>query len=215
MLVSDVISRASILLEDVSLVRWQQAEMFLWIASAQQEIVKYVPDSFSVTEVISLAKGTKQTIPTEGYRLLDIIRNMGTGSTPGQQVTITTKEALDAVRPLWHQDKGQEVEHYIYNPETDRKVFYVYPGLTRETKVEIIYSKNTPLNFSSTTDSLNIQDAWIESIVNYVVYRCLSKDTDYGNNSKGMSYGKMFYSSLGQERIAKSLTDPNRVISEQ
>ena len=76
--VQSVVDRVQTTLQDTSGVRWAVAsELVLWVNDAQREIALFKPDATAVNETVALATGTKQAIPTEGNRLLNVVRNMG------------------------------------------------------------------------------------------------------------------------------------------
>ena len=73
--VVDILDRASIILQDSTNVRFPNSELLKFFNDAQKEVVLHRPDAKMVNEVFSCANGSKQTIPTAGLRLIEIIRN--------------------------------------------------------------------------------------------------------------------------------------------
>ena len=69
MIASDITSRARILLNDVDATRWIDAELFKWISDAQKLVAMMRPDASVATFVMTLIAGTRQTIPSTGFRL--------------------------------------------------------------------------------------------------------------------------------------------------
>lgn len=140
----EILSRAGVILQDTTSVKWPIAELLDWLHDAQREIVLRKPDAYSKNTSIQLTVSqTKQSIPSDGVMLLDVVRNLGTdGSTPGRAITRTERPILDQQRPDWHTDTpSATVKHYMFN-EKDPKTFYVYPPQPGSSPghVEIIYS---------------------------------------------------------------------------
>jgi len=110
MKVSDLIQRARKLLNDEDQVqyRWADAELISWINDAQRAVATLRPDACPDTKIVNLVAGTKQSIPAENFRLLDIVRNVASdGVTPGRAVGIIERETLDLFDPYWHKGKAQ------------------------------------------------------------------------------------------------------------
>lgn len=211
----EIVSRASSLLFDLTQVRWPTAELLLWIADAQQLIAQQVPDSVSVTTSITLVPGTKQRLPSSPIaynRLISLVRNLGAGGAePGAGITLTTREALDAVRPNWHADVGStEIQHYVYDPEADRLTFWVYPGLPESTRVEAVLARACPTTIALGQD-LIVSDMWSNTVLDWVMFRALSKQSDFGSaGPRAESHARAFAAAVGMEYSTRGLTNPNR-----
>ena len=136
--VQSVIDRVQKTLQDTTGVRWPVVdELVLWVNDAQREIALLKPDASAKNVTVTLAVGTKQDIPSDGNRLLRVVRNMsaassGVGKRAGR---IVSREVLDAQTPDWHDplvtgDAAHVavVKHYIYDEQNPRN-FYVYPGV--------------------------------------------------------------------------------------
>jgi hypothetical protein len=192
MIASDITSRVRILLNDIDATRWLDSELFKWINDAQKLVAMMRPDASVATFVMSLIAGTRQSIPTGGFRLLDVIRNVVTvtGSTaanqvvtvPGRSVRIVDREVLDTQDPFWHTATGSaEIKHFIYDNRSPT-LFYVYPPATTAAKLEVVYSV-APTEVAAAGDTLSISDIYLDVILNYVMYRAYSKDAEYASNA--------------------------------
>lgn len=206
MKVSDIIDRARILLNDQDGTRWLDAELVSWINDAQKLIAIHRPDASVALSALTLAAGTKQQIPTDGFRLLDVIRNVGSdGSTPGRSIRIVDREVLDSQDPLWHTaTQSGTIKHFIYDNRSP-KTFYVYPPAVSGTKIEAMYSVSPAVityNAGSPTTTLNtdlaISDIYLEVVLNYVMYRSYSKDAEFSQNPQlATGYLQTVFSILG------------------
>lgn len=206
MKVSDIITRARILLNDQDGTRWLDNELVSWINDAQKLIALVRPDSSVSNSTVTLVVGTKQSIPTGGFRLLDVIRNMNVdGITGGRSIRAVDREVLDSQDPMWHTTTTSgTIKHFIYD-NRNPLAYYVYPPAIAGTKIEIMYSvAPTEItynagNVSATMNTdLTVSDIYLESVLNYVMYRAYSKDAEFSQNPQlAAGYLQTVYSMLG------------------
>lgn len=196
MLASDIISRAQFVLNDNGGVRWTDPELLKWISDGQRVIALVRPDSVSENAAMTLVAGTKQRIPANGMRLLDVIRNLTPTGDPDRSVRMVDRETLDAQSYNWHYSTAGKTVNFIYD-NRDPLHFYVYPPAVANAKLEILYSK-TPSEITSSSQSLDLLDIYAEPIFNYVLFRAYSKDAEFGANA-GLAQGylSLFNSLLG------------------
>ena len=185
MKVSDVISRVRAILndEDATGYRWSNTELISWINDSQNVVAVFRPDACPGDAVVTLAAGTKQAIPTNGFRLLDVIRNIASdGTTPGRSIRIVNRDLLDSYEPDWHSaTKQSTVKHFMYD-ERNPLVYHVYPPVNSGVKLELLYAKY-PAALTSTSDDLGVADSYMEFIVNYTLFKSYAKDAEYSNNA--------------------------------
>jgi hypothetical protein len=209
-----IIDKVSTILLDTSNVRWTRAELLGWLNEAQKVVVAAKPSASVVTASIRLAAGTKQAIPTAGWLLLDITRNMGTtGATAGAAIRIVTREVLDAFQPTWHSATATDaVENYIFSLN-DEETFYVYPPNTGDGYVEMSYSK-VPTVITSEGSVIGVSDMYESVLIDYVCYRAHIKDSEY---AAGVQLASTFLSSvqmaLGLKAQSETTDSPNRNIA--
>ena len=197
MLASDIISRARTILNDVDGVRWLDTELLNWINDGQRLIALVRPDSSVSNTTVTLVAGTKQTIPADGLRLLDVTRNIGANGAGGRVCRNVDRDVLDTQNINWHSEAQMDVvKNFVYD-NRDPKTFYVYPPATTSAKLEIIYSKN-PTNCVDTASTLAVADIYADPLLNYVLYRAYSKDAEFAQNSNLSSgYLATFQGMLG------------------
>lgn len=200
MKVSDVISRVRFILNDAdaSGYRWTDAELIDAINDAQGVIAIHRPDAFPVDEVATLVAGSKQTLPTGGYRLMDVIRNIGSdGTTPGRAIRPTDRDTLDAYDPYWHTNtKKGEVKNFLYD-ERNVNVFYVNPPVNAGVKVQVLYAKR-PTTLTATNNDLAIADSYFEAVILFTLFRAYAKEADFAGNAQlAGNYLSLFASLLG------------------
>jgi hypothetical protein len=215
--VQSVIDRVQTTLQDTTGVRWPVVgELVLWINDAQREIALLKPDASAKNTTITLVDGTKQDIPSDGNRLLRAVRNMSAASsgTGKRSVRLVQREVLDAQTPDWHDplvsgDAAHTniVKHYIYDEQNPRN-FYVYPGVSGDAYLEIIYSANP--STVAQGDNLDIPDIYANAVMNYVLYMAYMKDAEYaGNNQRAASHFQIFTTSVTGKGQVDALTTPN------
>lgn len=196
---SVILSRAKDILQDITSVRWTEAELMRWLSDAQREVVLYRPEAcVSNASVALAANSTKQSLPANALRLLDITRNMGAnGATPGRAIRLVHREIMDAQTPDWHTaTASSEVLHYMFDAR-DPKNFYVYPRPSSTLYVEAIYSI-APTEIVTSTQTLSVEDIFANVLLDYLLYRAYTKDSDYaGNGQRAVAHYQAFANALG------------------
>jgi hypothetical protein len=198
MLASDVLTRARLVLNDIDKVRWLDEEGFQWLTDGQRTIVLVRPDACVANIVDPLVPGTRQEIPTGGFRLLDIMRNAPNGATiGGRSVRLVDRDVMDTQNPAWHTGTPSLVITNFIFDNRDPTVYYVYPPAAPGAKLEIIYSK-APTTVAALTDILSLTDIYIDPLLNYLLFRCYSKDAQFAQNAQlASAYLQTFLGMLG------------------
>ena len=215
---TNLLSRIEDILQDTTSVRWPEAELLRYINDAQREIVNYRPESSAKTDNVQLVTGTKQTLPTDGLRLIKVTRNMSDasgGATGKRAVRIVNVDILNTQEPDWNAptvsgdaQHGTVVKHYIFD-EDDPKNYYVYPGVNGNAYLEIVYSK-VPTDLSSGSSNLDIDDIYGNAVIDYVLFRAYQKDSEYaGNAQRSATHYQLFLQCIGQGMQAQELLSPN------
>lgn len=215
--VQSVIDRVQSVLQDTTGVRWPVVgELVLWVNDAQREIALLKPDASAVNTTVTLVSGTKQEIPAASNRLLKVVRNMSaaSGGTGARAIRLVDISVLDAQSPDWHDPSvtgdaahTNIVKHYAYE-ESNPRNFYVYPGVSGNAYVELIYSANPAT--VALADNLSIPDIFANAIMNYVLYMAYMKDAEYaGNQQRASSHFKLFTASVTGKGQIDSMMNPN------
>lgn len=206
MLASAIIDRATIILQDESNVRWPRTELLKWVNDAQREIVLARPDALAENASIALAAGTKQSIPNTAIQLLDVVRNQN-----GRAIRMVSREIMDAQQPDWHtHTQSSTIKHFMFDVR-DPKHFYVYPPAVVGTQVEAIYS-TAPADVASESGSISLNDVYANAMLDYVLYRAYSKDSDYaGNAQRATAHYGAFAQSIGLKTQTDTAVSPKAV----
>ena len=215
--VQSVVDRVQSVLQDTTGVRWPVVgELVLWVNDAQREIALLKPDASAVNTTVTLVSGTKQEIPAASNRLLKVVRNMSaaSGGTGARAIRLVDISVLDAQSPDWHDPSvtgdaahTNVVKHYAYE-ESNPRNFYVYPGVSGNAYVELIYSANPATVVLA--DNLSIPDIFANAIMNYVLYMAYMKDAEFaGNQQRASSHFQLFTASVTGKGQIDSIMNPN------
>ena len=215
---ANILARIKDILQDTTSVRWPEAELLRYINDAQREIVNYRPESSATTANVQLVAGTKQSLPSGGLRLIKVTRNMSDtsgGATGKRAIRIVNVEILNTQEPDWNDPTvsgdaahGTVVKHYIFD-EDDPKNFYVYPGVSGNAYVEVVYS-DSPTDLGNTSATISVDDIYANAIMDYVLFRAYQKDSEYaGNAQRANQHYQLFLNCIGQGNQASMMLDPN------
>jgi hypothetical protein len=215
--VNSVINNAQQILQDTAGIRWSETnELVKWVNDAQREIALLKPDATSSNTTVTLVDGTKQTIPADGNRLLRVIRNMSAASSGngGRSIRLVERDVLDTQTPTWHDpdvtgDAAHTniVKNYIYD-EQDPKNYYVFPGVSGNAYIEVVYSKNPAV--VTTSDNLGVDDIYANSVMNYVLYMAYMKESEVaGNAQRASSHYNLFTAAITGKAQIDTITTPN------
>lgn len=192
--------------------RIAQADWIRYLNSALRSLVLVRPDAHPKTTSVQLVAGTKQTLPAEAFKLIDITRNMGTdGSTEGKIITPIKKETLDLTNQLWHQDTATTyIDHFTYDEENPR-TFYVTPPVHASTAVyvEMVYSYQ-PIVVTATTDALTVSDLFANPLIEWMLYRAYSVDDESADFAKGQANLQAFLNLLQVEAQSSLQVAPSK-----
>lgn len=211
-----IIDKAVTQLNDLASVRWTRPELLEWLNDAQRQIVLMAPNSSNHTDIVKLSAGTRQTIPADGWLLLDIYRNMGTtGTAPGRAIRIASKELLDGFNPDWHSaTPAATAQNYVYDIQ-DQTAFWVYPPNTGTGYVQLNYAR-VPVEITSEASPIGLTDILQTAILDYIMYRACSKDAEYAPGLQlAQGYWAAFSSALGFKSAAEVSNSPNLSLTPQ
>jgi len=209
-----IIDDANILLQDIDNVRWSQSELIDWINEGQLKIVNFQPSAHSEYIVMDLVPGTRQTIPSNSFRLLDVLRNQdGIYNTAIRQVA---RIDLDTQVPNWHNHKPNTiVQHYMYDSQAP-DYFYVYPP---QPDPEVMYNLSQgsveallatyPPTITDVEDEIDIHEIYVPLLVDYVVFRAYAKDSESSaSNELKTQYWAQFSQGLTGQGSTNTGTAP-------
>ena len=207
-LASSLVTKASTLLNDVSNTRWSQTQLLGWMSDAQRIVAIQIPGASNKSVSMQLVAGTRQQIPSDGWILSDVFRNMGMdGNTPGRAIRLISRNVMDSTNPTWHSDPtSTTVINYLYDPN-DQTYFWVYPPSPGGNYVQVNYVYITP-EVTSLTTTLNVSDVLEPVILDYMMYRAMMVDAEY---APGTALAQQYLQSFmaGVAGYQKGTTDDN------
>lgn len=214
-----IIRRAVETLQDTTSVRWPVNELVRYLNDGQREIVLYRPDSMVTNATLTCVAGTKQALPANGAKLIEVIRNAAATSAK-KSVRMINREILDAQTPGWHNITGSvDILHFMYDPR-DPKTFYVYPPATTSAQLDIVYAAyptdiTEPADgalYTAVTGNISLPDIYGNALLEFVLYRAFMKDSEYaGNAQRAQAHYAAFANTIGIEIKATVAVAPNPV----
>lgn len=200
----NILDRASIIIQDLTNVRWPATELTNWLNDCRRELAVVRPDIYSTSSVVTLVSGAKQSLPSGGLRLMDVPRNNS-----GPAVTITQRGFLDQQNPGWHQmTASTTIKHFMLD-ERNPSTFWVYPPATSSASVEIIFQQ-APTDYSASSTLSAYEELYGGAMVDYICYRAFSKDSEYaGNAERAIAHYNQFLNSLKTGGVVNIASSPN------
>lgn len=200
--VDQVLARAASTLLDELKVRYTATDMVRFLSDAQRRVCVLKPSAYSTTLTIGLIAGTKQTLPGTARRLLNVLCNTDAGgTTPGRSILPIKREVLNAENINWHfKPLGRAIEHFVYEPQLDPTVFYVYPAPSSPSSqyIRCVFALQPPE--CTVGGALSIEEMWHDVLADYVVARVISRDGEAGNQlQRAQLHMTAFYNGLGMK----------------
>lgn len=205
----NILDRAAMLIQDPTYVRWGLSEMLDWLNDGRRELAVVRPDIYAKASSLSLAVGARQSLPSDGLRLMDIPKN-----TSGPAVTVIRREFLDQQQRAWHQGTASTTIMHFMLDERDAKTFWVYPPAASGASVDIIYQA-APTDFAvsggTASGTLSTQEElYGGALVDYIGYRAMSKDSEYAGNAQRVeNYYNHFLNALKIGKVADLVNSAN------
>lgn len=203
MLCSKIIENVNSTINDPSNVSFSLSRKIDVLNEGIKAVVLIRPESSSVYYEHQVQDDTKQTLPSDCFRLLRVIRNIN-GTTKGKSIR---KMDLDRVSDRvvdWHfSDSASEALEYAYD-NTIQNVFWVYPKLQDVTnrKIELVYQKNVQ-EVSSTSDAFPINDAYSVAVQEWMLYLLWGgEDEQSATYNKALKRYESFFNLLGIKKQA-------------
>lgn len=201
----DVLSRCAIILNDETSARWPLAELLGWLNDGVREISLQKPSAATETAQIDMTAGTKQALPGQYHSLVSVIRNVASG----MAITPASRDLIDRQIPGWHDARivrpCKDVVHII-DDNTEPQTFYVVPGNDGTGRIEVVAARNVapivvpqqPEIIVSYSATVELNDIWQNALVDYILYRALSKDIAIpGVGDRAVAHYQQFAAAVG------------------
>lgn len=207
--VIDAISQVRATLVDTTGTRWPDQELLNGYNNAVMAVVNLRPDASTKNEdFITEAGKSKQTLPDDGLRWMDIVYDVASGS----PIRKTSRTTLDDQIPNWHNSIGSRVTNWVFD-ERDPKTVYIYPQPSVAVSIQVIYSvapeAAVVTDFENDTTTISIDDSYFNAIKEYMLYAAYSKDADYASNAqRAESHYNKFERTLGNKSGVDKAASP-------
>ena len=214
--VSDILSRANIILQDQDL-RWSKDEKISWVNDAHKAIILLRPDAGMRTADFTCVANTKQDLTASNgladlnsftpVRLREVVRNKPASGT-GRAIRHEQKRVLDDQLPEWHSAASSTACQFYTHDPANPTVFYLYPAPAAGHKVEVSYSA-TPTAVLGESSLITLEDIWVPVILDYVLYRAYTKDAEYtANLERAAAHYKTFSDAVMANAQAQAALPP-------
>ena len=215
---ANILARVEATLQDTANVRWTEAELLNYVNDGQREIANVQPSSTATHSNVQFVTGTIQSIPTDGLKLISVLRNMSDasgGATGGRAIRLVSWDILDTQDPDWHDPTvtgdathGTTPKHYLFD-ENDPLNFYIYPGVSGNAYVELVYSKR-PTDLANTSATIAVPDNYSNALIDYCLFRAFTKDAEFaGNAQRAATHYQLFSVSVQGKAQIDALIKPD------
>lgn len=220
-----VLGRASVVLLDASHTRWPLPELLLWLNDGVREIAIHKPTAVAQNIPIALVLGSRQTLPAGAFLLIRPIRNLESGALSprvgGRIVNMVSRQSLDAINPSWHESPPILEVRNVVADAMDPKTFYVWPPNTGTGFIEALVAvlptdvaePASPTLLASYTAEVGIPDDYQGILLDYVLYRAFSKESDAGSLQRALGHYQIFANALGIKAQRQSTANANTMHS--
>ncbi len=223
---SELMARASLILQDEDYTRWTTAELAQWLTDSLREIALQMPTATARNIVVPLIEGTRQRLPDNCQQLLRVVRNIdmeGDNRVGKGVVTIVDRRLLDSQNPNWHDGQYSRFKpyarHFVFD-ETDPLTFYVWPGNDGTGNIEAVVSvipRPVTADEGANADDvqsysmqIDILDVYANILLDYTLYRAYCKDSqNAGAAQRAALYYQQFAQALGIKANSEMINSPN------
>jgi len=211
MLCSVILQNVSFALDDPNDTKFALTQKIAAMNSALQALVSYRPDAASFTTMMLLIAGTRQTLPSDGVRLLKVIRNRGQSglSDAGRAIRKADMLVQDALIPDWHETTGQTViDEYFYDSIAPKE-FYVYPPapVSPTIGIDISYVRVLP-TITAGSNTFPVDDYFAPAIQEWMLYSLLCCDYQDPNYATSLSHQQTFFQLLQIKSSSDGAVNP-------
>ena len=204
--VRSILNRVSALLNDEERVRWPDAELLEWLNDGQRAVARGpATDAYVLRDTITAVAGTVQNLPSNGIRLIDVVKDVTSGAAIHQSDYAT----VDMLSSTWRNATEGAAENYFYD-ERNPLQFEVYPPQAGGEGIEVVY--NAQPGNALITGNIVISDMYADSLIDYIVYRAFSKDTEDASPELGRAtaFYRAFLIGVGYKDTADAAIEPGR-----
>lgn len=187
--VRDIVKRVSVQLYDEGNANWSEPELAEWFTEGLNALATLRPDLFTRTRTIPLEQdAARQALPDDAIRVTRVLGVRDGGEDASlRALTRFDLRSMSAAHPDWQAATGKPRQ---YSTTADQQVFWLYPapsGSAYFADVEaVVVPEVPPVDTWDDSDSVTIEldTRFQRSLVDYVLYRALSKDSEHTANAQ-------------------------------
>ena len=190
-------------LNDLDAVRWPEDECLRAISDAQVAILEARPDLFETFAYVSTVAGSAQSVPSDCYRLFDVVSNCDATNARVSGLTKVDRYTLDRHKRDWiTMTASNEADHWMQD-EREWSRFYLVPPqpATDRGKLEIRYAQ-FPTTLSSMGSALSLSDEAVNAVYNFCMHRLLEKDEKFAGSPTANAFWDKFVGFIGAKSEA-------------
>lgn len=220
-LASAIFRDAAVILQDTEFVRWTLPELCAWLNDGQTACVLAKPATSSKTVTLTLVEGVLQKLTDPSHlALLRVVRNLPKGPV----ITAVNREQLDLSEPNWTNPDfvpyRSQIRQFLVDSEANTvgplKEWYCYPGAKPGIEVEAVVSfvptdvvATGPTDLITSYDvPIGLQEPYRTPLVDYICYRCYSKDDIGADPGRGAFHYGQYAQALGLKVQAERSSSP-------
>ncbi len=203
-----ILNAVATTLQDPSGVHWPRTELLMYLNEAQVQIVNLKPEAYTVVSDQGLASGTRQQLPNQSMRLIEITRNLGADNSA---VRVVSRVDMDTLQPNWHASKANDVvQHYMYDI-LEPTSYLVYPPQPDPAKGRVrMITSDIPAYLTSEDQWISLRDIFNPALINYTLHRAYAKDAEATANLHLKTlFWQQFQYSLGLQPSQVTGATPN------
>lgn len=164
--------------------RWADAELIDYVNAGLRQTVVLVPEANTIETIEDTGSSriARQALPAGGIKFVRVARNYADdGTTPQGTVRYVEKDTLDTYDPDWEYtttavDGANFFQHFCHD-KREPTTYYLYPPPVADNKrLAVVYSAN-PTAMTVVGDTIPVNDEYINALVEYVIYRALTKES--------------------------------------
>lgn len=215
-LVEEITARVQFLVNDPNGDAYPAPAIWDFIYDAEQTIANTRPDALNKTAAFTCTDGSRQDLSgtfSDAVNFLDAHSIVLSGGDLGGVVRRVSMRDLDAIRPKWRTATRTNSLREFMHDKREPLIFHVNPPALSGAQLLISYSARPTAypNVDETTRT-SVGEQYLPMIMDWVLYRCFSKDEEGSvNSARALAYRKSFYEAMGIKDAAEDKAGPKNL----
>lgn len=172
-----------VLLDPTPGVTWADADLLAMLNEGERAICAIKREANPVRGAVTLAAGTKQTLPTGGIAVMEAYEN----TVSGRRCTLANRELVDAAAPFFPAATQEvDAEHYMKD-DRDPTRFDVIPPNDGTGSLQMLYGA-VPTALTLTSSAINLLDIYEHALKAFILSQAYAENTDRQDLTKATQY---------------------------